>query len=179
MDEKVAGDVGEPHWFVAFSCMLQQVGEATHRRKWEWLRREALEIKASPLVHAFWCETNMDLTMASVKLCWEPTPRALYHQRDNGPSAHVISYLDELAVHIPTLEAWDQMVWPTMAVIPHTLTEAKSYAYCWGQAVDLGPVMLAAQFRVMEEGGAYLCTTRALVFEGSILAYNPTLNEAE
>ena len=125
MDEKVAGDVGEPHWFVAFSCMLQQVGEATHRRKWEWLRREALEIKASPLVRAFWCETDMDLTMASVKLCWEPTPRALYHQRDNGPSAHVISYLDELAVHIPTLEAWDQMVWPTMAVIPHTLTEAQ------------------------------------------------------
>ena len=31
----------------------------------------------------------------------------------------------------------------------------------------------------MEEGGAYLCTARALVFEGSILAYNPTLNEAE
>ena len=29
------------------------------------------------------------------------------------------------------------------------------------------------------EGGAYLCTVRALVFEGSILAYNPTMNEAE
>ena len=27
--------------------------------------------------------------------------------------------------------------------------------------------------------GTYLCTTRALVFEGSILVYNPTLNEAE
>ena len=31
----------------------------------------------------------------------------------------------------------------------------------------------------MEEGGAYLCTARALVFEGSILVYNPALNEAE
>ena len=27
--------------------------------------------------------------------------------------------------------------------------------------------------------GAYLCTVRALVFEGSILVYNPTMNEAE
>ena len=143
------------------------------------LRREALEIKASPLVRAFWHETGVDLMMASVKLCWEPTPRALYHQRDNGPTAHVISYPNELAVHIPTLEAWDQMVWLTMAVIPHALTEAKSYGYCQGQVVDLGPVMPVAQFWVTEERGAYLCITRALVLEGSILTYNPALNEAE
>ena len=116
--------MGEPHWFMAYSCVLQQVGEAACGRKWE-SRREVLEIKASPLVRAFWHETDMDLTMASVKLCWEPTPRALYHQRDNSPTTHVISYLDELAVCVPTLEAWDQMVWPTMAAIPHTLTEAK------------------------------------------------------
>ena len=30
-----------------------------------------------------------------------------------------------------------------------------------------------------QEGGAYLCIVRALVFEGSILAYNPAKNEAE
>ena len=126
-----------------------------------------------------WHETDMDLTMASVKLCWEPAPRALYHQRDNGPTTHIISYLDKLAVHVPTLEAWDQMVKPTMVAIPHALIEAKSYSYCWGQAVGLGPIMPTVQFRVTEEGGTYLCTTRALVFKGSILTYNPTLNEAE
>ena len=66
-----------------------------------------------------------------------------------------------------------------MVAIPCTLTEAELYGYCWGQVVDLGPVMLAAQFQVTEEGGTYLCTARALVFKGSIMAYNPTLNEAE
>ena len=71
------------------------------------------------------------------------------------------------------------MVWPTMVAIPHALTEAELYGYCQGQAVDIGPVMPVAQFWVMEEGGAYLCTVRTLVFEGSILAYNPTMNEAE
>ena len=179
MDEEVVGGVGEPHWFVAYSHALQQVGEVACGRKWEWPRREALEINACLLVHAFWCETDMDLMMASVKLCWEPTPRALYHQRVNGPTAHVISYLNELAVRIPTLEAWDQMVWPIMVVIPHRLTEAKSYGHCQSQAMDLSSMMPVAQFWVMEEGGAYLCTARALVFEGSILLYNPTLNEAE
>ena len=71
------------------------------------------------------------------------------------------------------------MVWPTTAAILHALTEAELYGYCQGQAVDLSPIMPAAQFWVTEEGGAYLCTARALVFEGSILMYNPTLNEAE
>ena len=70
-------------------------------------------------------------------------------------------------------------MWPTAVAIPHALTEAESYGYCQGQAVDLSPMMPAVQFWVMEEGGTYLCTMRALVFEGSILVYNPTLNEAE
>ena len=100
-DEEMAGGVGEPHWFVAYSCTLQWVGKVAHGRKWEWPRRDALEIKASPLVDAFWHKTGVDLTVARVKLCWEPTPRALYHQRDNGPSAYIISYLDKLAVCVP------------------------------------------------------------------------------
>ena len=109
MDEEAAGSMGEPHWFVAYSCTLQHMGKVARRRKWE-SRREALEIKASPLVRAFWHKTDVDLTMVSVKLCWKPAPRALYHQRDNSPTTHIITYLNKLAVHVPTLEAWDQMV---------------------------------------------------------------------
>ena len=58
--------------------------EVAHRRKWE-ARREALEIKASPLVQAFWHKTDIDLMMVSIKCCWEPAPRTLHHQKENGP----------------------------------------------------------------------------------------------
>ena len=170
--------MGELHWFVAYSCALQRVGEAARKRKWN-TQQEALEIKASLLVHAFWSKTDIDLMMTSIKRCWEPTPRTLHHQRDNGPTTHIISYLDKLAVCIPTSEAWDEMVWLTMAVTLQVPTKAESYGYCPGQVVDLGPMMLAVQFRVTNERGTYLCTARALVFEGSILTYNPALNEAE
>ena len=37
-DEEMVGGVGEPHQFVAYSRALQRVGEAAHRRKWEWPR---------------------------------------------------------------------------------------------------------------------------------------------
>ena len=179
MDEEAAGGCRRATLVHGLLPCTAADGQGGHRRKCEGPRRDALEIKALPLVRAFWHKTGMDLTIDSIKLCWEPTPRALYHQRDNGPTTHIISYLDELAVHVPTLEAWDQMVWPTMTAIPPALTEAELYGYTWGQAVDLGPVMLVAQFWVTEEGGAYLCTARALVFEGSILVYNPAMNEAE
>ena len=111
--------------------------------------------------------------------CWGPTPRTLHHQIDNSPTAHAISYLDELAVRCPTSEAWDELVWLPMAASLRVPTEAESYGYCWYQVVDLGPMMLAAQFWVTNEQGTYLFTTRALVFEGSMLMYNPVIDEAE
>ena len=141
--------------------------------------REALEVKVSPLVFTFWHETSMDLTVACIKLCSEPAPRALYHQRENGPTAHIITFLDELVVRIPSLDAWDQLVWPPRVAILWPLTEAELYGYCCSQTVDLSPMMLAAQFWVTEEGVAYLCVARAMVFKGSVLAYNPTMNEVE
>ena len=158
---------------------LQWVSKVAHGQKWGWSSREALEVKASPLVCTFWCKTDTDLTVASIKLCWEPTPRALYRQRESGPTTHIITFLDELAVCVPGLNAWDQLVWLSMAAIPPALTETELYGYCHGQAVDLSPMMLEAQFQVTEEEGAYLCIVRALVFEGSVLAYNPTMNEVE
>ena len=64
-------------------------------------------------------------------------------------------------------------------VIPPVPTKAESYSYCQGQVVDLSPVMPATQFCVTEERGTYVCTMSALVYEGCIFMYNPTLNEAE
>ena len=58
-------------------------------------------------------------------------------------------------------------------------TEVEQYGYRHGHAVDLGPVMPATQFRVTDEEGTYLCVAQALVFEGSVLAYNPARDEAE
>ena len=84
-NEEMTGGVGEPHWFVAYSHALQRVAKVACGQKWEWPMREALEVKASPLMHTFWCKTGTDLTVASIKLCWEPALRALYCQRYHFP----------------------------------------------------------------------------------------------
>ena len=177
--EEVVEGMGQPHWFVAYSHALQQVGEAAHGWKWEWPAGKTMEVGVSPLLHAFWEETGTDLTVACIKLCWEPALRGIFRKREEGTVAHVITFMEGLAIWMPCLDAWYQFVWPLAAAVPWALTEAEPYGYCCGQVVDLGPVMLAVQFRVTDEARTYLCAAWALVFKGSVLAYNPTKDEVE
>ena len=80
-------------------------------------------------------------------------------------------------MHVPTLNTWDQFVWPPSAAVPRATMEVEQYGYCHGNAIDLSPVMPVDG--VTDEEGTYLCVVWALVFEGSVLAYNPTRDEAE
>ena len=150
-EEEVAEGVGEPYWFMAYSHALQWVGEAACGQKWEWPTMETLQVKVSLLVRTFWEETGMDLTMACIKLYWKPAPRAIYRKKENGPTAHMITFLDELAVWVPTLDTWIQLVWLPAAAVPWALTEAELYGYCCSQVVDLSNVMSATQYQVPEE----------------------------
>ena len=93
--------------------------------------------------------------------------------------SHAITFMDDMAMRIPSLDAWDQFVWPPVAAVPRVATEVEQYSYHCGHTIDLGPVMPATQFKVTDEDGTYLCVAWALVFEGSILEYNPARDEAE
>ena len=137
------------------------------------------EVGVSPLVRAFWEETGVELATSCTKLCWELPLRGVFRRRERGTIAHAITFVDDVAVRVPSLDAWDQFVWPLGVAMPWATMEVEQYSYHHGQAVDLGPVMLATQFRVTDKVGIYLCVVRALVFEGSILAYNPTRDEVE
>ena len=93
--------------------------------------------------------------------------------------SHAITFLDDVAVCVPMLDAWDQFIWPPSVAVPRAAMEVEHYGYCRGNAIDLSPVMLVTEFRVTDEEGTYLCAVWALVFEGSVLAYNPTRDEVE
>ena len=149
--EEVLEGVDDPLWFAAYSSTL----------------------------HAFWEETGVELAAACIKLCWELPPRSVFRRREGGLVAYAITFVDKLAMQVPSLDAWDQFVWPPDVAMPWAIMEAEQYSYCHGQAVDLGPVMLVTQVRVTDEAGTYFCAVWTLVFEGSILAYNPTRDEAE
>ena len=177
--EEVLKGVDEPLWYATYSHTLQWVSEVACGWKWEWPVWQMLEVRVSPLVHAFWEEAGIELTTSCVKLCWELPPRSVFRRRDRGPVAYAITFVDELAMWVPSLDTWDQFIWPLAAVMPWATTEVQQYGYHHGQAVDLRPIMPATQFRMTDEVGTHLCVARALVFDGSILAYNPVRFEVE
>ena len=93
--------------------------------------------------------------------------------------SHVITFMDDVTMHIPSLNTWDQCVWPPGVAMQRATTEVEQYGYHHGQAIDLNPIMLVTQFGVTDEVGTYLCVAWTLVFEGSVLAYNPARDEVE
>ena len=175
--EEVLENVDDPLWFMAYSHALQRVGEAAYGGQWQWPRGKAWEVGVSALV--FWEETGIQLATSCTKLCWELLPRGVFRRRERVMISHAITFLDDLAMRVPTLNVWDQFVWPPGMAMPRATTEVEQYGYCCSHTIDLGPVMLATQFRVTDEEGTYLCAAWALVFEGSVLAYNPTRDEVE
>ena len=164
--EEVLENVDDSLWFVAYSHPMQRVGEATHGQQWQWPKGKAPEVGVSPLVRVFWEETGVELTTSCTKLCWELPLRGVFRRRERGMISHVITFLDDVAMHVPTLDAWDQFVWLLGVAMPQATMEVEQYSYHRGHTVDLGPVMPATQFRVTDEVGTYLCAVQALCLQG-------------
>ena len=118
---EVLGNVDNVLWFEAYSCALQRVREAVHSRQWQWPKGKVQEVG----VRLFWEETDIELTTTCTRLCWELPLRGMFRRRERGAISHAITFLDDMVVRIPTLDAWDQFVWlPGMAML-HAATEVE------------------------------------------------------
>ena len=105
MPDEVQGEMDNLLWYEVYSHALQRVGEAVHGRQWQWLKGKAREVAVSPIVRAFWEETGIEPTTSCTRLCWELLPRAVFRRRERGAVSHAITFLDDLAVRAPTLDA--------------------------------------------------------------------------
>ena len=177
--DEVQRDVDNLLWFEAYSRALLRVGKAVCSWQWQWPKGKARKVAVSPLVRVFWEETGVELTASCTRLCWELPPRGVFRRRKRGAISHGITFLDDMAVHVPMLNTWVQFVWLLSAAVPWAATEVEQYGYHRRNAVDLGMVRLAMEFWVTDGEGPYLCVTWALIFEGSVLAYNPARDEVE
>ena len=94
----------------------------------------------------------------------------MFRRRERGTISHTITFLDDMAVRVPMLNAWDQFVRLPSAAVPWATMQVEQYGYRHGNAINFSVVMPVMEFKVTGKEGAYLCTAWALIFEGSILA---------
>ena len=72
----------------------------------------------SLLVDVFLEKTGAELVESDIASCWNELPDKVLHQKEEGPFSEVISHLDELSQHLPTMKAWDELVFPTLQLKP-------------------------------------------------------------
>ena len=96
-----------------------------------------------------------------------------------GVFAELISHLDQLAKRLPTRQAWDELVFLPPPAEPHTSHQSGHLAYIRGRMVDLGQVLPSLHFCINKQDWEFICMVQGLLFEGSMLAYDPSTNRAE
>ena len=76
------------------------------------------EVGVSPLVRPFWEETGIELAASCTKLCWELPLTGVFRRRERGAVAHAITFVHNVAMRVPSLDAWDQFVWLPGVAMP-------------------------------------------------------------
>ena len=165
-------------WLLVYAHALQHVGEATDGRMW-WPIRVHFTPQISLLVDVFIQETGAELVEADIASCWGQLLEEVLCQKDKGPFAELISHLDELAQCVPTRKAWDKLIFLPSPAEPCTPCQSRHLGYIMGCSVDLGSALPPLWFCVSSPNGEFICIAQGLLFEGSVLAYDPTNNGAE
>ena len=109
----------------------------------------------SMLVDVFLEATGAEEVKADVAHCWSELPQTVPWQRVEGTFADVISHLDSLAQHLPTMKAWDELVCLPPSAVPCTLCRSGHLGYIQGQVVELGSVLPSTQFHVSQPNGEF------------------------
>ena len=117
-----------------------------------------------------------ELNIAS---CWNELPDEAPHQRDEGHSTEVTPCLDQVVQCMPTRKAWDELVYLVPTAVPCTPHQSGHLGYIMSCMVDVGNMMLSLCIHISRPTGEFVCLGRGLIFEGSMMAYDPTTNGVE
>ena len=94
---------------LAYARALQHMGEATDRRTWN-PSGLCFTSQISPLVDTFIEETGAELIKLNIASSMGQPLVEVLLQKQDGPFADVITYLDDLVKHVLTWKAWDELV---------------------------------------------------------------------
>ena len=83
-------------WLLAYAHALQRMGEAAEGRMWH-PSGMCFSLQISPLVGAFIEEMGAEVIELNITACWGQPPGEVPLQKQDGPFADVIAYLDDLA----------------------------------------------------------------------------------
>ena len=165
-------------WLLAYACTLQSMGEAAEGRTWCPMGM-CFTLQVSPLMDTFIEEMGVELTELRIASCWSQLAVEVLLQKQDGPFADVIAYLDDLVRCILTQKAWDELVFQAPLTSPSVPHKCTHLSYILGCTVDLGGALPPLRLCMTEPSGELVGVVHGLLFKGNVLAYDPASNGVE
>ena len=153
----------------AYTCALQRVAEASVGRR--WISEGGIRVpKITRVVEVFLNATGMWVPLNRIRKCWPAWRKNIPVQDLRGVRQGIVRKLDEIATHDTSKIAWDQFAFP--------LTDQEGWGeevlcYRPGKTLDVRTHMPGFRLMLQDDSEQYPHAGHTLIFEGSMLVYDP------
>ena len=91
-------------------------------------------------------------------------------QNLEGIRSSIVRRLDEVAMQCPSTIAWDKFAFPQT---DQEFWREEALCFCPGKMLDVRARMTGFRLMLQDNKGQYVNSGYALIFEGSMLVYDP------
>ena len=150
-------------------CALQHMAEASVGQRWV-MERGTRVSKISRLVEIFLNATGRWVSPNIIWQCWPAQHEDTPVQNLEGFRQGIVCKLDKVVLQCPSSIAWDKFVFPQS---DQEFWREEALCYHPGKMLDIGACMMGFRLMLQDDKGQYPNSGHALIFEGSMLVYDP------
>ena len=163
-------------WIEAYACALQRMAEASVGRK--WISEKGIRVpKITRVVGIFLNATGTWVSPDKIRKCWPTRCGNIPVQSLKGMRQSVVRKLDEVAMRDTSIPiAWDQFAFPLAG---QECWREEALCYHPGKMLNVGTCMPGFRLMLQDDQERYPHSGRALIFEGSMLVYDPQQDIAQ
>ena len=156
-------------WIEAYAYALQRVAEASIGRR--WIAFEGIRVpQILRVVEVFLYATGSRVPLERIHQCWPAQRAETPMQNLDGIRRDIVRKLDKVATQCTSPIAWDPFAFP---LTDDTCWREEALCYHPGKTLDVGAHMPGFKLMLQDDKGEYPYSGHALIFEGSMLVYDP------
>ena len=122
------------------------------------------------VVEIFLNATGTRVSSNIIRQCWPARCESRPVQNLEGIRQSIINKLDKTATRVTSTIMWDKFAFPQM---DEEYWREEALCYCPGKMLDVGTCMPGFRLMLQEDRGQYPYSGCTLIFEGSMLVYDP------
>ena len=156
-------------WIEAYVCALQHMVEAS--MGWRWITEGEIRVpNITRVVEIFLNATGTRVSPNIIWQCWPAQHENTPVQNLEGMRQSIVHKLDKTATQCTSSITWDQFAFPQT---DQEYWREEALCYCLGKTLDVRTRMPGFRLMLQDNKGQYPYSSCALIFEGSMLVYDP------